>query len=75
MTLSVPVEQWVGNSFKVHKRVLALNVKNLHLAVASWVIDDKQVHRILCKDIQTALNEHGLGNDDPNQGNETQVAI
>lgn len=50
--LSVPLEQWVGNCFKVHECVLGLKTKNLHLAVASRVIDDKQVHSIICISIQ-----------------------
>lgn len=44
----VPVEQWVGNSFKVHERVPTLKTEDLHLAVVLRVIDDKQIHGIIC---------------------------
>lgn len=57
---SVPVKQWVCNSFKVHKRVLAIKMKNLHLAVASRVIDDKQVHSIICKHVQKGNSSNRL---------------
>lgn len=46
---SVPVEQRVGDGFKVLQRDLAIEMKNLHLAFVLRVIDHKQVHRVVCK--------------------------
>lgn len=46
---SVPVEQRVGDGFKVLERDLAIKMKNFHLAFVLRVIDHKQVHRVVCK--------------------------
>lgn len=46
---SVPVEQRVGDGFKVLEGDLAIEMKNLHLAFVLRVIDHIQVHRVVCK--------------------------
>lgn len=56
---SVPVEQWVDDGLKVHKRVFVVKSKNLHLAAVSWIIDDKQVHSVICIHIQETQNMYG----------------
>lgn len=42
----------MGDGFEVHERVVLNKMKDLYLAFVVWVIDNKQVHGVVCK--QTA---------------------
>lgn len=43
----------MGDGFKVHKSVVLNKMKDLYLAFVVWVIDNKEVHGVVCK--QTAV--------------------
>lgn len=47
------MEEGVGDGFKVHKCVVLNKMKDLYLAFVVWVIDNEQVHGVVCK--QTAV--------------------